>query len=103
MRPPIQPILQAYTEAVLEAELVDAQPGSLSYRRTVVGAEGDLVAVLTYRLPSGTEAALIQCCRGCWTVILGLNVREAVRRARLIALPLFSLPGGQDDHAAAAV
>lgn len=103
MRAEIQPIMQAWLEAVVEAELVDAQPGSLSYRRAVVGAAGDLVAVLTYRMPLGTFAALIQCCNGCWVVELGLDVREAVRRARLIALPLFSITGGSDVHAAASV
>lgn len=103
MRPEIQPVMQAWLEAIVAAELVDAQPGSLSCRRSVVGAPGDLVAVLTYRLPAGTKAALIQCCNGCWTVLLGLDVREAVRRARLIALPLFSIPGGASDHAPAAV
>lgn len=103
MRPPIQPIMQAWLEAQVEAQLVDAQPGSLMYRRDVVGAAGDLVAVLTYRLPGETRAALIQCCNGCWTVVLGLDVREATRRARLIALPFFSIPGGVSDHATAAV
>ena len=101
--PPIRGVMQAWQEAVVEAGLVDFQPGALMYRRPVVGAQGDLVAVLTYRLPDGTQAALIQACRGCWTVTLGLDVREAVRRARLIALPYFSIPGGQDDHAATAV
>lgn len=95
--------MQAFLDARMEAGLVDCQPGSLMYRRAVVGPPGDLVAVLTYRSPAGTQAALIQACRGCWTVTLGLEVREAVRRARLIALPLFSIEGGRDDHAAAAV
>lgn len=99
--PPIRGVMQAWLEAVLAAELVDAQPGTLSYRRAVVGAPGDLVAVLTYRLPSGSRAALIQCCNGCWTTTLDLDVREAVRIARLIALPLFSIPGGRDDRPAA--
>lgn len=103
MRPEIAGIMQAWLEAIVGAELVDAQPGSLSYRRAVVGAPGDLVAVLTYRLPSGTLAALIQCVQGCWTVLLGLDIREAVRRARLIALPLFSIEGGLSDHATVAV
>lgn len=102
MRAEIQPIMQAWLEAVIAAELVDAQPGSLSYRRAVVGAPGDLVAVLTYRLPGGARAALIQCCNGFWTVTLGMDIREAVRRARLIALPLFSIPGGRDDRPAVA-
>lgn len=103
MRAEIRPIMQAWLEAVVATELVDAQPGSLSYRRAVVGAPGDLVAVLTYRLPSETLAALIQCVQGCWTVTMGLNVREAVRRARLIALPFFSIEGGRSDRSAAAV
>jgi hypothetical protein len=100
VRADIQPIMQAWLEAIVREELVDAQPGSLSYRRAVVGAPEDLVAVLTYRLPAGAKAALIQSCDGCWTVLLGLDVREAVRRARLIALPYFSIPGGQDDRPA---
>lgn len=102
MRAEIQPIMQAWLEAVVHEELVDAQPGSLCYRRAVVGTPGDLVAVLTYRLPGGTKASLIQSCNGCWTVALGLDVREAVRRARLIALPLFSIPGARDDRPAVA-
>jgi hypothetical protein len=103
MIPPIRGVMQAWQDAVVAAGLVDCQPSSLMYRRPVVGFKGDLVAVLTYRLPSGTRAALIQACRGCWTVVLDLEIREAVRRARLIALPLYSIPGGQDDHAATAV
>lgn len=95
--------MQAFLDARVAAGLEDVQFGSLSYRRAVVGAEGDLVAVLTYRTPAGTYAALVQACRGCWTVSLGLDVREAVRRARLIALPLFSIEGGRHDEPAAAV
>ena len=100
--PPIRAVMQAWMDAKEAAGLEDAQPGSLIYRRPVVGAQGDLVAVLTYRTAAGTRAALIQACRGCWTTTLGLDVREATRRARLIALPLFSIPGGRDDRSAAA-
>ena len=102
--PPIRAVMQVWMEACEEAGLEGAQPGSLMYRRPVVGPPGDLVAVLTYRMPGvGTRAALIQGCRGCWTWQLNLPVREAVRRARLIALPLFSIEGGRSEHAAAAV
>ncbi len=102
--PPIRRVMQAWMDACQAEGLEGVQPGMLAYRRSVIGPPGDLVAVLTYSTADGNRyAALVQACRGCWTARLGLDVREAVRQARLIALPLVSIDGGRRDHVTTAV